>query len=276
LAGSSVHTCELASSEALESLVARVEPELVVMAAVPSGHPVSGDVQRATYLQHTMAMQFALFRALDRTGSQARLVLIGSSTVYGAGLARNPLAPMRPQSFRGVAKASERLLAELLAAEQGRQLVELRVFCGYGRWMPRQRLLARLLRAALDGSRVPIAAGPLPRDWIHHSDIGRAVLCSLDLPPMAGPPTVINVCSGELVDCHDVSQRLERICGRPLIAEEPFPGGDRMGEVLPGIPPAADELPGWTRRIDLDTGLTDLWHWAVSPEGRSYLLEESD
>lgn len=276
LAGSTIHACDLACSEDLESLVARVEPDLLVMAALPPGHPVSGDAPRATFLQHTLAMQFALFRALERTGSRARLVLIGSSTVYGAGMSRIPSAPMHPQNFRGVAKASERLLAELLASELGRPLVELRVFCSYGRWMPRHRLLARLLRAALDGGRVPIAEGPLLRDWIHHSDVARAVLCSRELPQIVGPPTVINICTGELVDYRDVGGWLERICGRPLLAKEPFPGGDRMGEVLPGIPPIGNQLPGWAPRIGLESGLADMWKWATTSEGRRYLLEESD
>ena len=253
----------------------RAAPDVVVMAAGLPGYPVSGDGPRAAYLHLILAMQFALFRALQRSGSPARIVLIGGSTVYGAGLPRDPPAPMHPQNFRGVAKAVERLLAERLAAEQGRALQELRVFCAYGRWMARERLLTRLLRAALEGGRVLVSTAPLPRDWIHHDDIARAVLCTQALPSDGGP-RVINLCSGTLVDHHDVIRRIEKLCGRTLVAAEPFPGGDRMGQVLSGIPPPPGDLPGWSRRVDLDTGLVDLWRWATTSEGRRYLLEERD
>jgi nucleoside-diphosphate-sugar epimerase len=274
LQGSQIHEADIADTQSLRTVIVNAQPSVLVMAAAPPAHPGPTKVEREMHLQHILAMQFALFDALEQCGCQAAVVLIGSSTVYGAGMVRDPLGPMRPQNVRGVAKAAEWILAQQLAAEQNRLLLELRVFCAYGRWMRRERLLTKALQAALTGEKIRLTATPLPRDWIHHDDIGRAVMSAVQAIGHGSTSQVINLCSGTVVDCHDVIRRLEALCGRSLVDSSPFPGGDKMGEVLAGVRSLERDLPGWVIRVDLDSGLRDLWHWALSEEGRHYLLDE--
>lgn len=274
LQGSQIHPVDLANSVSLEAVLIKTKPTVVVMAAVPPAHPGPTRLERELALQRILGMQFTLFEALDRSGCRAPIILIGSSTVYGAGMVRVPLGPMRPQNMRGVAKAAEWILAQQLAAEQSRALIELRVFCAYGRWMRKDRLLTRALQAALTGRTVQLARSPLPRDWIHHDDIGRAVVqAGLKILQHTGSQA-INLCSGSLMDCHEVIRRVEVLCGRSLVDPTPFSGGDRMGDVLAGIPPTEQELPGWKIQVEFENGLQDLWQWALSQEGQQYLIED--
>ena len=276
LQGSVIHEVDLTDVESLRLLLVKAQPAVVVMAAVPPSHPGPTRTERELHLQHILTMQFSLFEALEQSECQAPVIMIGSSTVYGAEMVRDPAAPIQPQNMRGVAKAAEWILAQQLAAEQNRPLLEMRVFCAYGRWMRRDRLLTKALQAALTGNQVRLVAMPLPRDWIHQEDIGRAVMSAVPTIGLSSTPRVINLCSGTVVDCHAVISRLESLFGRSLVDSYPFPGGDRMGHVLAGVPPTERDLPGWRIRVDLDSGLRDLWRWALSEEGRRYLLEEGN
>jgi nucleoside-diphosphate-sugar epimerase len=273
---SQIHEVDLADVGSLQTVLVKAQPAVVVMAAVPPSHPGPTSADRQLHIQRILAMQFVLFEALEHSGCRAPVILIGSSSVYGAGMVRDPLGPLRPQNMRGVAKATEWILVQQLAAEQNRPLLELRVFCAYGRWMRRERLVTKALQAALKREKVRLAATPLPRDWIHHEDIGRAVISAVETIGRKSQAKVINLCSGILVDCHDVIRQLEKLCGGSLVDTSPFPGGDRMGDVLAGMPPLEQDLPGWSVRVDLNSGLQDLWKWAQSEEGRRYLLEEGN
>jgi nucleoside-diphosphate-sugar epimerase len=139
--------------------------------------------------------------------------------------------------------------------------------------MSPDRVLTRLLKAALTSTRVPLSAAPLPRDWVHHEDIARACLLAAEIDTRE--PTVFNLCSGRLRDVREVANMLEAITGRELIAENAYPGADRLGVVMPGMRPAAEHGFSWQPHIELEAGIEACWRWARTEPGRRYLLAEA-
>ena len=126
----------------------------------------------------------AVLEGARAAGFGGRIVWIGSA------LAIDRTGGTRAPHFRGAVKAAESLLAAQLAAQLGLALSEVRVFTGYGPFEQAQRLVPSLLRAALSGTRVPLAATPAHRDWIHYEDIARLCLAVASAPsPHAGPVT---------------------------------------------------------------------------------------
>lgn len=271
LDGARLHRCDLRAAGALTALLAETEPEHVVMAAMEGRHP-SDMIARQQQLQDVLAMQLALATALRTVGFRGVWVNLGSYSVYGGdrGVRCAPDAAIAPCVFRGAVKAAESVLARQLATESGLRLVELRVFCAWGRWMAHDRLLTQLLRAALGGPSVRLAPTPLLRDWVHHDDIGGACLQATGLP--AGPMHVYNLCSGDLTDIRRLAAELGELSGRVLVADRAWPGEDTMRPPA-GLPPTAADGFDWQPRVGFARGLRDLWQWATSSEGRAYLAE---
>lgn len=270
LAGATVHDCDVRDRAALAALLRQVVPSLLVATAFSKGHPATPEA-RLDALDGMTRVLLALFEALRDLRFQGRLVMLGSSMAYGAGEApRHPRDPLRPQAFRGAVKAAESVLATQLAGEFGIALAELRVFSGYGPYIQRERLVARLLQAALGGPRVALSAEPRQRDWIHFEDIARACLAAERIEEHQ--PRVFNICSGELASTHRVASLLEAVCGQALVADVPFAGDDRFGDVQPGVLPNPEDGLDWCPRLNLASGLAGCWQWARTPAGRRYLL----
>lgn len=271
--GATVHRGDLADARSMRDLVAACQPDLIVNAAFPSGQP-AGDERRRQLLHGMADGLLGLFTALRDAGFVGRVVLLGSAMSYGrGGRPRRTSDVLRPQTFRGAAKAAESALAAQLAGESGIAFTELRIFTGYGPFEQRERLIPQLLRAALGGPLVRLTAEPFRRDWVFYDDIARACLASDASTGRA--PAVFNVCSGVLNSTHEVARALERIVGRELVAAEPFEPGDRYGDAEPGVPPEAAGDLDWTAEVALQQGLARCWAWATSPEGAAYLHDST-
>lgn len=266
-----LHVCDISDSRALCDLIQRLDPDLVVMAAFPSGHAAT-DAERRRLLDGMTSGVLGLFTALHDARFQGRLVLLGSAMSYGkGGHPRRTSDALRPQTFRGAVKAAESTLAAQLAAEFEIALTELRVFSAYGPFEGRERLVPRLLRAALAGTRVRLTAQPFERDWIHYDDIARACLAAAAQETRT--PVVHHACSGALTSTHRIAAILEGVTGRSLVADEPFEGVDRYGDVEPGLLPSASDGLEWKPTVGLEEGLEACWTWARSRSGSEFLLE---
>lgn len=269
--GAIIHHGDRADARSMRAIIAGCRPDLIVDAAFPSGQPL-GDECRREFLHGMTDGLLGLFAALRDADFAGRLVLLGSAMSYGrSGGPRRTSDVLRPQTFRGAAKAAESALAAQLASESGIALTELRIFTGYGPYEQRERLVSQLLRAALGGPLVRLTVEPFLRDWVFYDDIARACLASCSSPSRA--PGVFNVCSGTLTTTHEVARTLERIVGRPLVGSEPFDRGDRYGDVEPGVLPEAAGGLDWAPEVTLSQGLERCWAWATSPEGTAFLRE---
>jgi nucleoside-diphosphate-sugar epimerase len=216
----------------------------------------------------------AVTEAITASGFGGSLAWFGSAMAYGPAdaVARVDEAA-RPATFRGAVKAAESLLVARLAVDLGVALTELRVFSAYGPFQQRDRLVSRLLHAGLTGERVPLAATAYRRDWIHCDDIAAACVAAALAP--SSTPRIVNVCTGRTHDTHQVAHALERIAGRPLVAEHRPEMTDHYGHARVGELPSAASGIEWTPRFDLEAGLAQCWDWARTAAGHDYLLQDA-
>ena len=265
------HRHDLEDVAALTALIERVEPQAIVHAAFPAGHARSHET-RLQMLQHGLTGSLSLLEALSRAGSRANVVYLGSAISYGAtGIPHHPSHRLQPGAFRGVVKAAESLMIGQYGWENGASITELRLFSVYGPWEQREKLVPRLLAAALGGGRVPLSSEPRLRDWVYLDDVVAACLraCERTAPGMV----IFNVCSGRLYSNHDVARAVESISGREVIGTSTYPDPDAYGDPQPvGVPPKPEEGLIWRAQHALESGLKAYWAWATSEAGRRYLL----
>ena len=263
------HTLDARDPRSVLSVLERVKPDWIVMAALPSEKRAAGYREQRELLLGMSEGVLGTMEALRQATYAGPLIWIGSAMSYGAGgKPRDPRDALHPQTFRGAVKAAESILAAQLASQLPLSFTELRVFTGYGPFKQRDRLVATLLRAALSDQRVRLSPQPATRDWIHYRDIGGA--CALAASITTVGQRVFNVCSGRLHSTHQVAALMEKIVGKRLIADAAYEGGDHYGEVEPGLLPSVD----WSPSLNLAQGLEQCWQWANSREGRNYLLAQ--
>jgi nucleoside-diphosphate-sugar epimerase len=195
-----------------------------------------------------------------------RMVQLGSSLEYGA--APSPIdeeAQVQPNIPYGAAKA----VASLLALSSGRlsamAATVLRPFMVYGPWDREERLLQRALRAALEGSPLPMTEPGLARDWVFVGDVARACILALD---GRADGEVVNLGTGIATSNERLVALVAEAVGHPV-------------ETLPGEIPArlwdehrryaatskAREKLGWSGSVDVAEGVrrTAPWFQAHMP-----------
>jgi nucleoside-diphosphate-sugar epimerase len=245
-----VHEADLVERAAVETLVARVRPELVVHAAARSAYAPR---DLAAALAGSATATANLLGALRGTG--ARFLLAGSATVYGPGAAlRRECDPLRPSTLRGTEKACAALLLAEAARGDGIDAGELRLFAVYGPWEAPDRLVPSAVRAALDGAPLPLTGAGVARDFVFAGDVAGAFLAAARLgEPLAG--RVWNVGSGVATTNEEVVAAIEAAVGRP-IARRPgaHPGGANDLGLLADPARAAREL-SWRATTPLASGL---------------------
>ncbi len=202
----------------------------------------------------------------EMSGVGARLIQIGSSAEYGAGVPGTPIPeqhPAHPVSDYGTTKlaATEAVLA---AARAGRLAATvLRVFNPVGAGMASASLpgnAAALIRRALDaGGQVELGALDATRDFVDARDVAEAVVAACFKPGADGQ--VVNIGSGRGATARELVMALAEIAGYAGPIREVAAGSPRS-EVVPwqvaDIRRAATLL-AWTPRRSLDDALAALW-----------------
>ena len=188
------------------------------------------------------------------------VVRLGSSTEYAA--AGGPLAedaPLQPRGFFGATKAAGSLLLAGAAAERGVRAAVLRAFQVYGPGDHPGRLVPTVLRAARDGTVLPLTAPGRRRDWVWVGDVVDACVraaCADDLPP----GQVLNIGTGTQTANEELVAVARLVTGRP-IATEAGAVPDRVWDTPDWVadPSLAGRLLGWAPTVDLAAGLARTW-----------------
>lgn len=263
-----VTPCDLHGADgALEALLERWEPDVVVHAAVRSAY-APRDV--AATAADNVAATTRLLHALARARRRPRLVALGSSLEYGR--APGPVAesaPLAPVTLRGESKA---LASRLVLAHHRAGRVEagvLRPFTVYGPWESEQRLVPNAIRAALSGDELPLAPIAAVHDYVFVDDVARACLLAADSPRFPG--SAWNLCSGRATRNDELLDRVEAATGRAIRRRHdvlPARESDR-GDWFGDPRRAASEL-GWSAAVALDEGLAaTVEFWRTRPAGRT-------
>jgi nucleoside-diphosphate-sugar epimerase len=275
LAQVETHVAGLTDAEALHRAFTRARPAVVLHLATPRGED---EAARVRILETTLMGAIHLLR-LAREFSVQQLVVAGSSLEYrpsDAPLAED--APIEPTTVHGAAKAAASLLYRQAALETGLPVCVLRFFHVYGPWESRHRLLPTAIRAALDGTPLPMTGAGIARDWVFVADVVDAVLRAAGLDR---PGEIVNVGSGReycneaVVEC--VAGTLER---RIEIVTGAFPPGPADVAHRCADRRKAGRLLGWVPQVTLADGVrhTIEWFqsnpaaWSASTDGRPSVL----
>jgi UDP-glucose 4-epimerase len=191
-------------------------------------------------------------------GWAGRLVFFSSGgAIYGnpQHLPITEAHPTRPVSLYGLHKLFLEQAFEHLARSRGFELIILRVANPYGTALskPTQGVIPILLRAfETDSPFQIIGDGTAQRDYLHISDLCRAVSLCLTLP-MADPVMVLNIGSGEGVALNDLIALIGDHFQRRLRTQHIPAIHDVQHNVL--CRRRAQEVLGWQPHVSLTEGL---------------------
>jgi nucleoside-diphosphate-sugar epimerase len=164
--------------EVVASLIARLDPEAIVNCV---GRTDGDEVELVRANFDTVNV---LLDAMERSGSAARVVHIGSAAEYAPMPDERPTTeqtPLVPSTPYGAAKAAASRLVLRARGERAIDAIVARVFNPLGAGMPPTSLAgraARLVAEAARSGRAWVEFGPLDarRDFIDVRDVARAVV----------------------------------------------------------------------------------------------------
>lgn len=247
---------DLADPGALATAVRIADPDVAFHLAASR---LRGDAAgRATTAAVNTLSGLHLVEALpDRCRAVVRL---GSSTEYAA--SDGPMAedtPLRPRGFFGATKAAGSLLLTAAAAERGLRSVVLRAFQVYGPRDHPARLVPTVVRAARDGTVLPLTGTGRRRDWVYVADVVDACVLAAGAAQLA-TGSVLNIGTGVQTANEELVALVEQVSGRAIHVARGVHGG-RPWDTGSWVcdPSAARDLLGWQPATDLLTGLRQCW-----------------
>lgn len=254
--GTGLLAVDVGDPAALAAAVRKADPDVAFHLA--AARVRADSAQRAETVAVNTLSSLHLVEALP-TRCRA-VVRLGSSTEYGA--TDGPMdedAPLRPRGFFGATKAAGSLLLTAAAAERGLRSAVLRAFQVYGPGDHPGRLVPSVLRAARDGTLLPLTAPGLRRDWVYVADVVDACVRAAaadDLPT----GTVLNLGTGVQTANEDLVALAEQVSGRRVqVAVGAHPGRSWDTDSWVCDPTAARDVLGWQPRTDLAAGLRLCW-----------------
>jgi protein O-GlcNAc transferase len=209
------YRADLLDQHSRQRLVAAVRPHAVLHCAWATQ---VGSFWTARENLDWVAASLELGRSAVEHGAE-RMLMVGSCAEYdwhvATGRPWQEADACRPTSLYGTAKDSLRRLMEVFAAQAGIGLVWARLFNIYGPHDSPERLVTGLMTALRAGRRAETGPGNVTRDFLHVTDVGRA-LAHLLASDTSGP---VNVASGQPVTVGSIANHIGRLAGRPeLIA----------------------------------------------------------
>jgi GDP-4-dehydro-6-deoxy-D-mannose reductase len=265
------HELDVADAGAVAERVAAARPEAIVHLAARSSVAESFTAQAEVYRVNFLGARAILAAARARAPG-ARVLLVGSGEVYGAGSPGAPgfdeSAPLRPRSPYARAKAAADLLGAGFAAD-GLDVVRARPFPhtgpGQSDRFAASSFARQLAEAEAAGRPARVRVGNLDavRDYLDVDDVIDAYARLLD---RRTPPGVYNVASGTGVPLRAVLEALVRHA-RVRAELEVDPARVRPADALVGDARRLALATGWAPRRSLEDALARLlddWRARVS------------
>lgn len=206
-------------------------------------------------------LTFALLEALRRHSPGTRLLFLSSAAVYGnpSGLPVGEEHPVAPLSPYGYHKRLGELLCEEFSRLYGMETASVRIFSAYGQGLRRQVVWDICERALKTGALRLRGTGLESRDFVHGSDVARALLVLAGRAPARGE--VYNLATGVETSIGDLAGRLLQMLGLSFAPE--FDGRATPGDPLHW---RADigrlRALGWEPAMGLEEGLRAMAAWA--------------
>jgi GDP-4-dehydro-6-deoxy-D-mannose reductase len=209
-----------------------------------------------------------LFEAVRLTVPKARVLLVTSSEIYGAGrgivdIIHRETDPPIPFTPYATALAACELLAKQYMVAHNLDIVTIRPFSSTGPLQERKFVLpsvaAQIASIEMYDGETVIYTGNLDvsRDYLDVRDQARAIAM---LAKRGGPGEVYNVCSGKARTIRDLVHYLIGISGVPIEIRID-PALERAIDIplLVGSPEKIMSLTGWKPIISIEDSLKDLY-----------------
>jgi GDP-4-dehydro-6-deoxy-D-mannose reductase len=269
---------DLRDSEAVSGLVSRVRPDVLVHLAAQSSVSVSWQRPMQT-LTDNATMQYAVLEAVLTSGTQTRVITVGSGDEYGSVREdENPVSEERellPSSPYGLSKVAQDLMARQYWEVHGLDIVRTRPFQQAG---PRRAdkfvagSFARQVSEIALGVREPIIhVGniDLERDFVDVRDVARAYS---SLVEHGTPGAVYNIATGESNTLRDMLTLMIEHSGiSPDIREDPSRKRLHEAPKLIGDASKLRAATGWEPLISFEQSVIDTlsyWRDRVEQEQR--------
>lgn len=263
---------DLRDSASVHTWVANHRPEIVVLAAARVGGIRANDSYPVDFLFDNLAIQQAVIGAAARFGV-AKLMVLGSSCIYPR-QAPQPIAPsnlltgpLEPTNqWYAVAKIAGIKLAEAFRHQHGLDFISAIPTSLYGPGdnfdSQGGHVIPGLIRKAHEAKRdgapeiTVWGTGTPLREFLHVDDLADALVMLLE---RYSAPEPINVGSGQEISILELADAVCRTVGfeGALCFDTSRPDG--MPRKL--IDSSVLATLGWRPRIDLKTGLDDLYRW---------------
>jgi GDP-4-dehydro-6-deoxy-D-mannose reductase len=210
-----VFRCDILDRDALEKVIAKIKPDLVIHLAAQAYNGISWEMEDITHLTNYTGTLNVL-KACRRLVPQAKVVLACSSAAYGDVKAEDvPLKearPLKPITPYGVTKAAIEALGYQYYKNYGMPVLLPRLFIHVGTGHPPATAIQNFARQLALISRgmapaiVRVGNMATARDFVDVRDGARALLLVAEKGTPGDP---INICSGT---AYPISQILEMLC----------------------------------------------------------------
>jgi nucleoside-diphosphate-sugar epimerase len=249
---------EITDAREVRRALVETSPDAVVHAAMVPTHPVT-DAEVEDSLRVSVLGTAAVLAGAGAAGV-GHVVHVGSSLEYGP--YDRPILEddaLRPTTPRGAHKGAAAILA-LEAGGRRTGVTVVRPFSVYGPREPEGRLVPTAIRAALDGTPLPLTAHGVRRDLVHVDDVVDGVIRVLDARERVFGG-VFNLGSGTDLDNHEIVAAVGRAVGRPIAVVVGAHEG-RPPDTPRWIADAtrAQTVLGWSAR-SFEAGLVDAAAW---------------
>ena len=206
-------------------------------------------------IEANLASTFNVLDAVRRLAPAARVLVVGSSEMYGPVPHVITEADLpRPQNPYAVSKAAADALAGFFADAHGLHVIRARAFNHAGPGQTDRYVVGALARQVAAGGEVVTGDLRPQRDFTDVRDIVRAYVLLVD----RAEPGAYNVCSGESVAIADILAGLARHAD-VRVEQRTDPQRVRAVEVMEirGSHEKLTEATGWRPEIPLDRTLAD-------------------
>ena len=258
--------CPLPSAE-FEMLLTTVVPVVCIHCAGCASVPLSMSDPAADFRSNTV-LTFEILDAIRRHVPQCRFILLSSAAVYGnpTNLPVSENTHVSPLSPYGFHKRQCELICQEFSRVFGVPTLSTRIFSAYGPGLRRQVVWDICERLLTKGLLSLSGTGRESRDFIHASDIARAVAILAEKGPANGE--IYNLSSGRETTIAELASLLSATLG--CDSQAVFDGQNRPGDPLNWRADVSKIAGlGFKPEIPLESGLADVAAWARKELGRA-------
>lgn len=258
------HEADIFEKEQVTALLNEVRPTHLLHLAWYAEH---GKFWHADVNADWLLASLQLLQSFERHNGK-RALFAGTCAEYdwSFGYCVENITPCAPQTFYGHCKNQLQQTAQILTQHSALSFAWGRIFFLYGEDEHPNRLVSSVISKLLRGEPPQCSHGQQIRDFMHVTDVARALVELLD-SNVAGP---VNVSSGQPYSIGEIVRRLGQQFGAvDRINFGALPTPPNEPPLIVGNPKRLREEVGFKANYGLEAGLKKAVEWWVKPDNKS-------